>query len=77
MVSLTFHLSEQPPVPTSLDKLCPTLCGYKVMTIACIGYLRMDDLGMLEDADDISHHLDTHVIENILHSGRNTSVFQA
>ena len=39
----------------------------------------MDELGMFEDADDVSHHLDTHVIENVLHSGRNawSIVFQA
>ena len=29
-------------------------------------YLRVDLLGMFQDADDISHHLNAHVIENIL-----------
>ena len=30
-------------------------------------YLRVDLLGMFQDADDIPHHLNAHVIENILH----------
>ena len=35
-------------------------------------YLGVDLLGMFQDADDISHHLNAHVIENILKDSMET-----